>query len=107
MELETVHAMALSAAQTATETHIQNGGSRDACGFAWVTCGERGNTKLGKAMIKLGFKKNYGSKGSRLWNPSGSHTQAITAKEKGAEAYVQVMKQYYPALDIYSESRMD
>lgn len=106
MELVQAHNEAIMAARKATEDFLAKHGDRDSCGFAWVTSWEKGNTKLGRAMVKLGFRKSYGG-GYQLWNPSGSWTQAITAKEEGARAYVDTMKKYFPELKLSAGSRMD
>ena len=106
MELVQAHNEAIMAARKATEDFLAKHGDRDCCGFAWVTSWEKGNTKLGRAMVKLGFRKSYGG-GYQLWNPSGSWTQAITAKEEGAQAYVNTMKKYFPELKLSAGSRMD
>jgi hypothetical protein len=89
--VESVHAQATAAARKATEDFLAKHGDRDLCGFAWCTVYEKGSTKLGKALTKLGFSKAYGG-GLQLWNPSGSRTQCITAKEEGARAYADVFR---------------
>lgn len=106
MELTQVHAEAVAAAQTATRNFLSTHGDRDCCGFAWVTCYEKGTSKLIREMKKLGFKRSYGG-GYQLWNPSGSYTQSITAKEVGAQAYVDTFRKYFPEVKIYAGSRMD
>lgn len=90
--LAAVHQQATQAAAKATEDFLAQNGDRDSCGFAWVTVNEKGSTKLGRALKALGFKPAYGG-GLQLWNPSGSWTQCITAKEQGARAYAQVLQQ--------------
>ena len=100
-----IHATAVAAAQKATQDFLAKHGDRDACGFAWVTVhGVKLNTKLGKALKAAGFAKAYGG-GIQLWNPSGSYTQAITAKEVGAEAYAEVLQK--AGIKAYAGSRMD
>jgi hypothetical protein len=106
MELIQAHNLAIEAARKATNDFLAKHGDRDACGFAWVSSWEKGNTKVGRAIAKLGFRKAYGG-GYQLWNPSGSYTQAITAKEEGARAYVDTMKRYFPELKLSAGSRMD
>ena len=93
------------AAEQATAEFLQKHGDRDACGFAWVTVHEKGSTKLGRALLKLGFNRAYGG-GLQWWNPSGSFTQAITAKEVGADAAAQVLRANL-GIDAYAGSRMD
>ena len=93
------------AAEQATAEFLQRNGDHDACGFAWVTVYEKGSTKLGRALLKLGFRKAYGG-GLQWWNPSGSYTQAITAKEVGAQAAVDVLRANL-GVSAYAGSRMD
>lgn len=100
-----IHAQATAAAAKTTQEFLAKHGDRDACGFAWVTVyGVKLNTRLGKAMKAAGFRKAYEG-GIQLWNPSGSYTQAITAKEEGARAYAEVLKR--AGLEAYAGSRMD
>lgn len=96
---------AQAAAALATGEFLQKHGDRDACGFAWVTVYEKGSTKLGRALLKSGFSKAYGG-GLQWWNPSGSYTQAITAKEVGAEAAAKVLTEKL-GVKAYAGSRMD
>ena len=103
--LASVHNSATQAAAKATEDFLAKHGDRDACGFAWVTVYEKGSTKLGRALKAVGFKPAYGG-GLQLWNPSGSWTQCITAKEVGAQAYADVLKQA-GIEQAYAGSRMD
>jgi virulence-associated protein VapD len=94
-------------ARTATKAFLAKHGDRDACGFAYVDVyGVRSNSKLGKALQAAGFSKSY--KGSlQLWNPSGHHTQCITAKEEGAEAYAKVLREKLGLERCYAGSNMD
>lgn len=105
MELANVMHEARNAAATATEAFLAQHGDRDACGFAWVTVYEKGSTKLGRALLQNGFRKAYGG-GLQWWNPSGSYTQAITAKEVGAEAAAKVLTERL-GVKAYAGSRMD
>jgi len=104
-QVEIVVLEAREAAARATADFLAQHGDRDACGFAWVTVYEKGSTKLGRALLKSGFRKAYGG-GLQLWNPSGSYTQAITAKEVGAEAAARVLKERL-GVAAYAGSRMD
>lgn len=100
-----IHAEASMAAAQTTRQFLAQHGDRDCCGFAWVTVfGVKLNTRLGKAMKAAGFRKAYDG-GIQLWNPSGHHTQCITAKEEGAQAYAEVLKKH--GLTAYAGSRMD
>jgi len=93
-------------ARKATEDFLAKHGDRDACGFAWVNVYDvRSNSKVGKVLAQAGFRKAYGG-GLQLWNPSGSWTQCITAKEVGAQAYADVLRA--AGIDkAYAGSRMD
>ena len=97
---------AKAAAQKVTADFLAKHGDADACGFAWVNVYDvRSNSKAGKILAQAGFSKAYGG-GLQLWNPSGSRTQCITAKEEGARAYANILK----AAGIekaYAGSRMD
>ena len=102
-----VVAMAKRVASAATAKFLAVHGDRDCCGFAWVTVYDvKLSTKVGKAFAAAGFSKAYGG-GIQLWNPSGSNTQALTAKEKGAEAFVEVLRAEFPGIKAYAGSRMD
>jgi hypothetical protein len=100
-----VVAEAKLAAQKATEDFLAKHGDRDCCGFAWVTVYEKGSTKLGKALTKAGFSKAYGG-GLEMWNPSGSRTQCITAKEVGAQAAAKIVSEKL-GVTCYAGSRLD
>lgn len=105
MDVTNVIDEARNAAATATEQFLAQHGERDACGFAWVTVYEKGSTKLGRALLKSGFSKAYGG-GLQWWNPSGAFTQAITAKEVGAEAAARVLTERL-GVKAYAGSRLD
>lgn len=96
---------ARSAASRATQEFLTTHGDADACGFAWVTVYEKGSTKLGRELLKNGFTRAYGG-GLQWWNPSGSFTQAVTAKEMGAEAAARVLRERL-GVKAYSGSRLD
>jgi hypothetical protein len=99
-------AQAEEAARQATTNFLARHGERDACGFSWVTVSKvRSNSKLGKALAEAGFSKSY-TGGLQLWNPSGNPTQAITAKEVGANAYASILREKL-GIEAYAESRMD
>lgn len=100
-----VIAEAQAAAQKATSEFLQKHGERDACGFAWVNVNVKGSTKIGRALLANGFRKAYGG-GLQWWNPSGSYTQAITAKEEGAQAAARVLRDRLN-IEAYAGSRMD
>ena len=95
-DIEAIHLTAVDAAREAADRFFNErcgGVDQFACGFAWVEVPEvKGNTKLGKSLMKLGFRKNYGSRGLMLWNPSGHGAQNIDTKFHGAVAYAQVLE---------------
>lgn len=94
-------------ARSATKAFLARHGDRDSCGFAWVNVyGVRSNSKLGKALQAAGFRKSYEG-GLQLWNPSGNPTQGITAKEEGASAYANVLRERLGLDKCYAGSRMD
>lgn len=98
---------AAMAAQTAAQVAYVQIGERDACGFAWVNVyGVRSNSKLGKALISFGFRKDY-TGSLQIWNPSGHNTQSISVKEAGAYAYAEVLKSKLGLDKVYAGSRMD
>lgn len=96
---------ACAEAARTTEAFLAKHGDRDACGFAWVTVYEKGSTKMGRALLKAGFRKAYGG-GLQMWNPSGSHTQCISAKEEGAVAAARVLTERL-GVKAYAGSRLD
>ena len=103
-EFQAIHDAATQAAQSAAAEHIAKYGDRDCCGFAWVeVCGVRSNSKLGKALISQGFRKMDGY--LQLWNPSNRHTQSISPKEVGAQAYTEILISH--GFTAYVGSRLD
>jgi hypothetical protein len=94
------------AARRATQDYLDAHGDRDCCGFAWLTVYTDGRSRVGRALIKAGFKKTYGQPGIQVWNPSGHRTQALTAKEVGAEAMARVLREQL-GVEAYAGSRMD
>lgn len=99
-------AAAKQAAFCATQDFLSVNGDRDCCGFAWVTVYTDGRSKMGRSLMKAGFKKVYGQPGLQMWNPSAHGTQALTAKEVGAEAAARVLRERL-GVEAYSNSRMD
>jgi hypothetical protein len=95
-----------AAARKATQAYLDAHGDRDCCGFAWLTVYTDGRSRVGRALIKAGFKKTYGQSGIQMWNPSGHMTQALTAKEVGAEAMAQELRTRL-GVEAYAGSRMD
>lgn len=97
----------IAAEQAANDYWVNEMDEEDkwSCGFAWVEiCGIDANSKLGRKMKQAGFKKDYSGAFS-VWNPSGIGVQNIDVKEKGADAYAKVFKEY--GFKAYSMSRLD
>jgi len=85
---------ARAAAHRATSEYISaNPGQWYPCGFAWVSVRERGNTKLGRALLSNGFRKAYEG-GLQLSNPSENPTQWMDAKIVGARAFADVLSRH-------------
>jgi hypothetical protein len=76
-----------------------------ACGFAWVDVYKvRSNSKLGKALQAVGFRKSY-TGSLQLWNPADFGCQNVDTLEEGARAYADVLKSY--GIEAYAGSRLD
>ena len=107
-QLHNIIAEAKIQARIASTNYFNNKlGGRDqmACGFAWVDIfGVKGNTRLGKQLKTLGFKKSY-TGSYQLWNPAEFPCQNIDTLEAGAEAAAQVLEQY--GFRAYAGSRLD
>ena len=103
--IESIHNTAAQAAAEAANNYIAQHGEDWYCGFAWVTVYEKGSTKLGRALKRVGFKPAYGG-GLQLWNPSGHGTQSMSVKEAGASAYAEVLRKF-GITQAYAGSRAD
>ena len=97
--------VALSVARKAAQDLLAQRGDTDCCGFAWVTVYEKGSTKLGRALLKCGFRKEYGG-GLTMWNPSGLSVQSMNVKEEGAQAFAKFIREHL-GVKAYANSRMD
>jgi hypothetical protein len=108
VRVQMAHVKALHEAQSAARAFAdQHFGGSDggACGFSWVNVYKvRSNSKLGKALAEVGFRKSYEG-GLQQWN-RWWHGQSVDAGEAGARAYAQVMKEELD-LDFYAGSRLD
>lgn len=97
-QIENIHAEALETARIAADDFFERvlgGEDKMACGFAWVEVpSAKGNTKLGKKLAQMGFRKCYGRKGMMIWNPSGHGAQNVDTKFHGAVAYASVLQKY-------------
>ena len=98
-------AEAQQAAAQAAQDYITQHGEDWYCGFAWVTVYEKGSTKLGRALLKSGFKKAYGG-GLQMWNPSGHGTQSMSVNEAGAEAAARILTERL-GVTAYAGGRAD
>ena len=98
-------AEAQQAAAQAAQDYITQHGEDWYCGFAWVTVYEKGSTKMGRALLKSGFKKAYGG-GLQMWNPSGHGTQSMSVKEAGAYAAAKVLQERL-GVTAYAGGRAD
>lgn len=97
---------AMSFAAMATRKWVAENGDRDACGFAWVAVeGVRSNSKLGKALLANGWRKDY-LRRLVLWNPSKSGVQSISALEAGANIAAEIISKRL-GVSAHSESRLD
>lgn len=98
---------AFQAARTATKEYLATHGDVDACGFVWVSI-----RPATKKVAKI-LRNSYGAEripfegGLNLWNPSYSPVQSISAKEEGAFAFVNVMREAFPDVTFTVGSRMD
>ena len=101
---------AMIAAHEAAKRELNARGDRDACGFAWTNIWAhndkkiRANSKLGKALIAAGVRKDY-TGAYCLWNPSKLGVQSIGILEAGAYAAAEVFK--LNGFTAYAGSRMD
>ena len=108
VKVQMAHVKALDAAQKAAQAFADKYmGGRDSgpCGFAWVNVYKvRSNSKLGKALAEVGFRKSYEG-GLQQWNKWWAG-QSVDAAEHGATAYAKVMQEEL-GLEAYSGSRLD
>jgi hypothetical protein len=109
IRVQEVHIKALDAAQKAAQAFADKYmGGRDggACGFSWVDVYKvRSNSKLGKALAEVGFRKSY-TGSLQLWNKWWPG-QSVDAGEHGATAYAKVLKEELGLDDCYAGSRLD
>ena len=109
-QVQTIVNDAMIAAHEAAKRALNEHGDRDACGFAWVNIWEhdgkkiRANSKLGKALIAAGVRKDY-TGAFCLWNPSKAYVQSMNILEAGAYAAAEVFKA--AGFTAYAGSRMD
>jgi len=101
-----IHSEAVAAAKDAVVAFRALHGEPLYCGFAWVQCFAKGNTKLGKSLMResIGFSKDYRG-GISIWDPSSSMSQSMDLKEAGARAYAEVFVKH--GITAYMGSRAD
>jgi hypothetical protein len=109
IRVQMAHVKAMDAAQKAAREFSEkyfNGGDGGACGFAWVNVyGVRSNSKMGKALAEVGFRKSYEG-GLQMWNKWWPG-QSVDAAEHGATAYAKVIGEELGLDRCYSGSRLD
>lgn len=105
--IEVVNAVreAQAAASKKTADYLRENGDGFPCGFAWVWTNTKRNTKIGRALLAAGFQKHH-SGGLSWWNPSGSFTQNMDAKEAGAREAARVLREKL-GIEASAQSRMD
>ena len=110
--VQAAHAKAIQAARDAAQEFANKhfgGGDGGACGFAWVDAyGIRSNSKLGKALQEVGFRKSY-TGGLQQWNGRDGwyFGQSVDASEAGARAYAEVFREELELDRVYAGSRLD
>jgi len=103
--IEAMHTWGIFQAKMAEASFREQHGEPMYCGFAWVSVHKvRSNSKLGKALQAVGFKRTY-DRSLQLWNPGGSSTQSMDIKECGARAYAKVLAEN--GINAYAGSRAD
>jgi len=76
------------------------------CGFAGVVIYDvRSNSKLGKQLKEIGFRKHYPT-GLYLNDPAEHHGQSMDCKEEGSLAYAEVFRKV-GGFEAYMTSRPD
>ena len=99
-----IHVEATLAAVEAVQAFLAEHGEPMYCGFAWVKIPAKASTKLGKALMDIGFTKDYYG-GLTLWDPSNSRSQSMDLKEAGSRAYADVFVSH--GITAYMGSRAD
>ncbi len=100
---EALYLHAKKAAKKAANDYLEEFGHKDCCGYAWV----RITSARGKF---VNYLKHIGvgrddKPGYVISDPANTQSQALTAKEKGAAAFAEVLCE--AGIDAYLESRMD
>ena len=114
VKVQMIHAEATSAARAAVAKFLDDWNSKTGgneygepmyCGFAWVDVKVRSNSKLGKALQSVGFRKSWQGGVLQLWDPAQHRGQSMDCKEVGAQAYADVFRSY--GIEMYMGSRAD
>ena len=114
VKVQMIHTEATAAAKAAVAKMLaewteKTGGNQYGepmyCGFAWVDIKERSNSKLGKALQAVGFRKSWQGGVLQLWDPAQHRGQSMDCKEVGAQAYADVFRSY--GVEMYMGSRAD
>ena len=109
-ELQSIFNVGFVKAERSCNTYLSTYGSNDSCGFAWVVIDGFNDRKLdGRMSLAKKIKKLDCVRKGRgeivIWNPSKHQTQAISAKEAGARAFAEHLKEY--GFNAYMDSRLD
>lgn len=105
MDIKTAHEVACGEARMEARVLEEMHGDGYPCGFAWVQSYVKGNTKEGKALKALGFKKSY-SGGYTLSNPGDTFVQNVDIKEAVCQKYVDIFGKL-TGIKLYVSSRLD
>jgi hypothetical protein len=106
MDIQTIHAEAMAAANQAQQILLAQRGDTLYCGFAWVNVYvDRTNSREAKELLKIGFRKDYRPKCLCFWKPGSYGGQSMDVHEEGARAYAEVLSKY--GFRAYAGSRPD
>lgn len=106
-ELKILQEAKLAAKVEASRIFQESPDSWYPCGFVWVKIRPaRGRFVSMCREQKIGATDTLEG-GFIIYNPSGITTQWLVPKKNGAEAFVKVIKKYYPEMDIQIFSRVD
>jgi len=103
--MEKINAEATASADQVVSKFLAEYGEPMYCGFAWVNVKTRSNSKLGKALQAVGFRKSWESGVLYKWSPSSYMGQSMDIKEQAAQAYANVLKA--KGIQAWSSSRPD
>lgn len=107
MDIQTAHNVAFGEATAEAKMLEDIHGDGFPCGFAWVSAiGVKGNTKLGKQLKEVGFKKSYTNGGLQMWNPSKTFVQNVNIKEQAAQKYADIFEKL-TGIKLVVSSRLD